>query len=176
MIREILWRLVARIVSRPAVFIWLLQRAWRTPYTHITGPDGSVYMGRWWLFNPYPGSGGPRRWGEWLPSVRIHHIQRPDSDRHLHDHPWNARTIILRGWYQEELPATVFMDGSRSRNFRSRRAGDTGRLLFGEYHRIECISDGGVWTLFITWRYRGTWGFNVDGRKVPWREYLGVKG
>jgi hypothetical protein len=32
-----------------------------------------------------------------------------------------------------------------------------------------------VWTLFITWRYQGTWGFDVDGSKVPWREYLGIK-
>jgi hypothetical protein len=53
--------------------------------------------------------------------------------------------------------------------------GDTARLMFGEYHRIAQISDGGVWTLFITGRNRGTWGFMVDGKKVPWREYLGLE-
>lgn len=56
-----------------------------------------------------------------------------------------------------------------------RTAGYTGRLLFGEYHRIIEVSDGGVWTLFITWKYQGTWGFLVDGVKVPYRKYLGVK-
>jgi hypothetical protein len=34
--------------------------------------------------------------------------------------------------------------------------------------------DGGATTLFITGKYRGTWGFLVDGVKVPWREYLGI--
>jgi hypothetical protein len=174
MIREAFWRLVAAVLSRPAVYEWLVRRAMRTPYSHITGPDGSIYMGRWWLFNPYPAKsdGRKRRWGDWLPSARIHHIMRPDTDRHLHDHPWNARTIILRGWYLEEKPAKFF----GGHGLHERKEGYTGRLLFGEFHRIEQVAAGGVWTLFITWRYRGTWGFNVDGRKVPWRDYLGIKG
>lgn len=182
--RELPWRLLAAILTRPSVRRWLIARAMRTPYAHITGPDGSVYMGRWWLFNPYPAKsdGRKRKWADWLPSARIHHIMRPDSDRHLHDHPWNARTIILRGWYHEERPYTtpmypVRVDGhGGTRNLYRRAAGYTGRLLFGEYHRIAAVSDEGVWTLFITWRYRGTWGFNVEGRKVPWREYLGIQG
>ena len=85
----------------------------------------------------------------------------------MHDHPWNARTIVLRGWYAEERPTTR---GTNSLHVRSK--GFTGRLLFGEFHRIACVSDGGVWTLFFTWKKRGTWGFAVGGRKVPWREYL----
>lgn len=197
MIGQLFWRLVARIVTTHAVRRWLIQRSKRTPYTHITGPDGSTYMGRWWLFNPYPAKsdGRKRRWGDWLPSVRIHHIQRPDSDRHLHDHPWDARTIILAGGYSEERPCSepvynahgmaIFpgdshsMGPGRDGRWRAtywRAEGYTGQLLFGEYHRIAEVSDGGVWTLFITWRYRGTWGFDVNGRKVPWREYLAAPG
>lgn len=174
---EWLWSVIARIVTIHSVRRRLIARAQRTPYTHITGPDGSIYMGRWWLFNPYPAKsdGRKRRWGDWLPSVRLHHIHRPDVDRHLHDHPWNARTIILWGWYREELPPSRMVSGVELRNFRTRFVRDTGRLLFGQYHRIDEVAEGGVWTLFITWRYRGTWGFNVDGRKVPWREYLGVE-
>jgi hypothetical protein len=172
MLREFTWRVIAYIVTRPAVTDWLIQRAQRTPYSNITSPtDGSLYMGRWWLFNPYPAKsdGRRRRWGDWLPSIRIHHIVRPDGDRHLHDHPWNARTIILRGWYSEELPETP---NWRRWHFRSR--GYTGRLLFGQFHRIDEVATGGAWTMFITWGYRGTWGFEVDGNKVPWREYLEV--
>lgn len=169
MMRELPWRLLSFVLSRPAVYEWLMRRVLRAPYTHLTRLDGSVYMGRWWLFNPYPArsDGRKRRWADWLPSARIHHIQQPDIDRHLHDHPWNARTIVLRGWYREELPGQAQ---------RVRHAGDTGRLLFGQYHRIDEVSPGGVWTLFITWRYQGTWGFSVDGKKVPWREYLGIEG
>lgn len=171
-ITEFLWRRVARIACRPKVRDWLIRRAMRTPYAPITGPDGSLYMRRFWLFNPYPSEndGDGRRW-TWLPSIRIHHIVRPDSDRALHDHPWHARTIILEGYYVEELPHPWPGFGHVERfNF----PGDTNPLRFGEYHRIDTVSPGGVWTLFIAGKRRGTWGFLVDGRKVPWREYLGV--
>lgn len=168
-----LWRMVAWLATRPRITAWLIQRAMRTPYTHITSADGQhVYMGRWWLFNPYgrgeDGEQAPARW-PWLPSVRIHHICRADQDRDLHDHPWNARTIILRGCYLEQRLATHV---PRSH---LRKTGYTGRLLYGQYHRISEVSEGGVWTLFITGRYRGTWGFLVDGKKVPWRTYLGLE-
>lgn len=184
-----IWKLLAFIASRPAIANWLIERAQRTPYEHIQSLDGNErYMGRWWLFNPYPhGSDGDHRRIAWLPSVRIHHICREDQDRHLHDHPWNARTIILRGWYNEERPfdpADPLPEGSvyglqvngqlRQQFFREH--GYTGRLLFGQYHRITAVSPGGVWTLFIVGRKRGTWGFQVDGKKVPWREYLGLQG
>lgn len=164
---KLFWRTVARIVSRPAITAWLIRRAQRTPYTHIMSPDGlDCYMGRWWLFNPYPASGAAKRlgWG-WLPSIRIHHILRADSDRHHHDHPWYARTIILRGWYLEHRGAQSIIRFKR----------DTATLKFGEYHRIAVVPAKGVWTLFITGRKRGTWGFQVDGQKVPWRQYLGIE-
>lgn len=173
------WIAVARVVSRPAVAHWLIGRSMRTPYRHITGPDGTIYMGRWWLFNPYPASDAPRSqqeawdasWRAHLPSVRIHHILRRDSDRHPHDHPWDARTVVLRNGYEEERP-TSLADHARIVYWRAR--GYTGTLLFGQFHRISYVPPGGVWTLFITWRKQGTWGFLVNGQKVPWREYLGA--
>lgn len=186
--REFLWRLVARIVSQPRVAEWLFARSLRTPYTHITSADGKdVYMGRWWLFNPYGkderGHVIAPRW-EWLPSIRIHHIRRADTDRHLHDHPWNARTIVLREWYREErsidlstrdrAAGRLGLFYPEARTILRRDAGYTGRLLFGQYHRITEVAPGGVWTLFFTWRDQGTWGFDVDGVKVPYREYLGL--
>lgn len=168
-----IWSLIARICAIPHVADWLIARAQRTPYWNVMSPDGqTVYMRRWWLFNRYDES---KYWKwTWLPSIRVHHICVEDQDLHLHDHPWNARTIILKGCYIEEVPdsepgfegLTVFSD--------SHQPGYTGRLLYGQFHRIASISRGGAWTLFLTWKYRGTWGFLVDGKKVPWREYLGV--
>ena len=127
-------------------------------------------MDRWWIFNPYgktaEGRTAPARW-QWLPSIRVHHICLPDDDQHEHDHPWDARTILLRGWYLEErrshhLPA------------REMEAGMTATICAGDYHRITRVSEGGVYTLFFTWRYIEDWGFNVDGQKVPWRQYLDI--
>lgn len=152
---------IARLLAIPVVTAWLIRRAQRTPYTHIDG-----YMGRWWLLNPYNQATHATKYS-WFPwSVRIHHILRRDDDRALHDHPWNARTFILHGWYRE-----VREDGARIR----RTAGDTARLNFGEFHQIVEVSDGGVWTLFITSKFQGAWGFKVDGVKVPFWEYLARK-
>lgn len=190
--RFLFWRPIAAIAARPAVMRRLLERAFRTPYTHIASADGSdVYMYRWWLFNAYGKDSNNEitapRW-TWLPSIRIHLICRPDQDRDLHDHPWNARTIILRGWYDEERPCASpwsigcsgakelrMGDGTRPpRDVYRRSEGYTGRLLYGQYHRISAISPSGVYTLFFTWAKRGTWGFMVNGHKVPWRDYLGI--
>ena len=192
--RELIWRAIAAIVSRPAVASWLIERSKRTPYYPIKSRDGTeLYMDRWWLFNPYSkdaeGNAGPPRWS-WLPSVRVHHICVPDDDGHLHDHPWNARTILLRGWYCEERPLqpgdralraaeSYVLHGKapafEARSMFRRKLGYTGRVLFGQYHRISEVSPGGVYTLWFTWRYRGTWGFLVDGKKIPWRDYLAEK-
>lgn len=167
---------IARFLARPAVADWLIRRATRTPYFHLTD-KGAVYMYRYWLFNPYPpkNDGAGRRWGDWMPSIRLHHIMREDLDPHLHDHPWNARTFILRNWYREEKPRQhCGMSNWTPTYVVQRNAGDTATLRFGEYHRIVEVAEGGVWTLFVTWKKLGTWGFLVNGRKVPWREYLGI--
>lgn len=185
-----IWRFIAWLLTRERITNWVIDRALDTPYTHICSADGTkMYMGRWWLFNPYPSERNGETetrswWRQWLPSARIHCIMRPDQDRHLHDHPWNARTIVLRGWYDEERLADMATRPATARYWHekdewvegfTRERGYTGRLLFGEYHRITDVSPDGVWTLFITWRKRGTWGFLVDGKKVPWRQYLGLE-
>lgn len=181
---NLFWRLVAKLLARPTVTVWLIASAERTPYLHIMSADGDeMYMGRWWLFNPYSReTHKPALW--WCPwSFRIHHIMRHDEDRDLHDHPWNARTIILRGWYVEQrlldsedpvLSGLNVPSGAQATEYIDRRAGDTARLNHGEYHRIDQISPGGVYTLFITSKWRGDWGFLVNGVKVPWRTYTGT--
>ncbi|MDG9928304.1 MULTISPECIES: hypothetical protein [unclassified Pseudomonas] len=159
--KSLFWHLLARLLARPRIAGWLIRRSKRTPYFHLDG-----YMMRWWLFNPYNLEHNTAR-HSWLPwSVRVHHILREDLERHPHDHPWNARTIILRGWYEERR-----LVGDEEVTH-TRRPGDTATLAFGEYHHISRVSDGGVFTLFITGRKQGSWGFLVDGVKVPWRQYL----
>ncbi len=181
---NLLWQLLARLLACRPVRAFLIAYAKRTPYQHIMSADGGeMYMGRWWLLNPYNNETRASRW-PWLPfSARIHHIMRADQDRDLHDHPWNARTIILDGWYTEQRlvedgsplhQAIAPPPGAEVTELIHREAGTSARLRHGEYHRIDEVSPGGVYTLFITSRYRGTWGFLVDGVKVPWRQYLGL--
>lgn len=169
---NLFWRLLAKLLARPAIANWIITRAQRTPYLHIMSADGGeTYMGRWWLFNAYDNETRKRQlwWFPW--SIRVHHIMRPDQDRDLHDHPWNARTVILRGWYVEERRHFWTVGGHTDVEWR-RDAGQTATLDHGEYHRIDQVSPDGVWTLFITGNYKGSWGFMVDGIKVPYRTYL----
>lgn len=173
-----IWNLIAKFCARPAVADWLIRRAQARPYSDIV-KDGEVYMWRGWVFNPYDFRPEKTRWQRFmarLPSARVHHIRLPDRDRHLHSHPWDARTILLKGGYSEVREADYqgTQAGCDIYPERHLRAGDTATLDINDYHRIVDISEGGVWTLFITWKYQGTWGFLVDGKKVPYREYLGL--
>lgn len=168
------WNVVAWVLSRKPIANWLIKRAQRTPYFNLDG-----YMNRWWLFNRYSEIGSGKmipKMFPWLPSIRIHQILREDYARDMHDHPWNARTIILKGDYDEERLLNYYGEipgwGEQIdvRDY-TRRAGDTATLKFGEYHNITRVSHGGVWTMFITYKYQGTWGFFVKGKKVPHTEY-----
>ena len=160
---NLFWRIIAKVLARPAIADWLIARAKRTPYQHIMSADGTeMYMGRWWLFNPYSRqTHKPALW--WCPwSFRIHHILREDNDRDLHDHDDPALCGL-------NVPASAL-----ATEFLDRRPGDTASLNHGEYHRIDQVSTGGVITLFITSKWRGDWGFLVNGVKVPWRTYTGT--
>ncbi len=148
----------------------IIRRAMRTPYTHLAG-----YMERFWFLRigslgegesgPYPYIG-----------ARVHHILRSDNDRHFHDHPWPFVTIILRGGYFEQRPTL---------NARGQVIGITetwhgpGSVLFRrarDLHKLVLPAGRTAWTLFCTGPKSQTWGFLVDGRKVPWREYVGPDG
>lgn len=105
----------------------LICRAMERPYYHLTRPDGSVYMFRYWLFGHgterdrddrldhkpmlNPRVGWLSRWAARnLACVRVHHIVASDRDRDLHDHPgWNM-SVVLRGGYWELIPCA---QGSR---------------------------------------------------------------
>lgn len=184
-----LWKAIAWLVSRPWIATALIRFSQLRPFSEIRNQAGVLYMSRWWVFNPYPTSSqNRRRWN--LPiSIRVHHIVRPDDDRAMHDHPWNARTIILRGWYTEKRPIDLKKAGLSDETislineaanagkyevgeYFTRRTGDTATLRVGEYHTITDVSEGGVYTLFISGKWRADWGFLVNGVKVWWRTYL----
>jgi hypothetical protein len=162
-VKERIWKFIAAfVVSRPRLVNWLIGYAMRKPYFHLPG-----YMGRWWLMPNWTLSKdeyGNRFPKTWMPfSIRIHHIKRPDDGRDLHDHPFDYRTIILKGWYDE---CDIF---GRS-NIRS--AGETVSARAQTFHRISAMPAAGVWTLFIMGPRINSWGFLVGGRKIYYKHYL----
>lgn len=171
-----IWRIIARwLACNPEVVRWIKRSAMERPYFNLPG-----YMDRWWLL---PGAAAddpksqyrPPRWLAWLPvSIRLHYIRRPDNDRYLHDHPCDFRSIILKGYYCELRRVSAVACRPVWH-----QAGDTYFAKATDFHSITAMPASGVWTLFIMYQTPGPgwnrWGFLVDGKKIPWREYLKEK-
>lgn len=176
--RQFFWKYMAKLLARPGIANALISYALKHPYMHLPSNEDPSYMGRYWVFNRYDRTTNKPKYFFWPWSVRIHHIKRADYERDLHDHPWNARTVILKGWYREtRLGLIPQFDGQyyvEASVHHTRLPGDTAELGFGEYHSITEVDPDGVWTLFISGPWRGVWGFLVDGVKIPWKKYLGI--
>ena len=177
---------------------YLIRRAKRTPYFDLPG-----YMRRNWLvpynveikrrvaapdltekfgipsFRVYTDGTGPVTWRRPIArllqlcgiAVRVHEILRSDDGRDPHDHPWGYVTVILKGGYFE----TRYDDKGE---FVSRKWHGPGSILYrpaGSWHRLDLPNGMVTTTLFITGRKVQSWGFNVNGVKVPYYEYLAEK-
>ena len=155
MLADLLIRLLARKVYRKG---------------HIHGPDGSLYMERFGIFET--------RWLE----ARVHHIVRPDLDREMHDHPANFISIVLKGSYHEARPRDIdpcfspYLDFAECYYETVRRPGSIAYRPATCRHRITRVSDGGVWTIFILIGGRKQWwGFYTPAGKVHWRDYINAR-
>ena len=84
--------------------------------------------------------------------VYIHRFLASDPDEEVHDHPWDAWTMILAGYYREE---TMFDDILRIR--RAFRPAKIGRHKFHRVHFPSELQD--TWTLFIHGKRVKGWGF-----------------
>jgi hypothetical protein len=115
-------------------------------------PEGVIPT---WLARPYRSIGGfLHRWtvaSAWRLTARLHNILKPDGTPFLHGHPDSYVTVMLRGWYEEEL---LLPDGSLRR--RTVRPGRIAVRRASQMHRISALSEGGCWTLFLAYRHGGT--------------------
>lgn len=88
----------------------------------------------------------------------LHRFVGQDAERHVHDHPWAwARSIVLAGWYEEEVVCAL--DINRGWISRMRIVRWYNRITEGTFHRITGTAPG-TWTLFFHGPREGrTWGF-----------------
>jgi hypothetical protein len=96
----------------------------------------------------------------------LHEFLSCDGDSHLHSHPFNARSVILHGWYDEETPegafrrtptaaARVIYDALRV-GVSCVAVGSLGRpVTVFDWHRIAVVAPE-TWTAFI-----------VEPRRLP---------
>lgn len=100
-------------------------------------------------------------------AARVHEILRSDLGREPHDHPWWYLTIILKGGYCEDrYDAAGKLISSKWHG--------PGSVLFrraNSWHMLDLDGERAT-TLFITGSKSQTWGFNVEGKKVPYHQYL----
>jgi hypothetical protein len=108
----------------------------------------------------------------------LHNIRRSDSDRHLHDHPWDFDSICLKNGYIEFYG--LGSDGNQATKVRMFSPFNLFRNKAEHTHIVQLPCDffniqyESTWTLVHTKKARRTWGFWVDGKHVEWRTYLGL--
>jgi hypothetical protein len=113
--------------------------------------EGNPYLERY--FAGYSDSGG-----QWW----YHRFVRADSEKHLHTHPWEGRSMILTGGYLEES-----RQGGGVKWERFYRVGDFNNIFPETLHRIVEIIPN-TWTLLhIKPERKATWKFiSDDGSEV----------
>lgn len=147
---------------------YLIERAKRTPFTHLYNPDGSLYMERYWL--------RAENEAQDITTVRVHRIVGPDIDAAMHDHPWGFVSIVLRGGYWERRPISInpcFMRNATNieqYNETYRRAGSIAYRRATDRHRIVHV-DNDTWTLFIAREKIQWWGFYTPQGKIYYKDY-----
>jgi hypothetical protein len=172
------------------VILKILQRIGaRRPYFNIYGADGSLYMGRSWLFGgsntgrdsddnrPEPRTWARGRFDAWIGKYiagRLHYIAREDRARDLHTHPASFISIVIAGWYVERRPKTQRQPASLDDRHcfdTARRPGSIAFRRAADRHTIVEVSPGGAWTVVIWFRKQGGWGFWTKNGFVHWRNY-----
>ena len=95
-------------------------------------------------------------------NIFIHKFLNSDPD-HLHDHPWNYRTIILYGGYWEYTENSKMWKGPLSYIYSPAT----------RFHRIELDKNTPYcWTLFIPGIRIREWGFKIKDKWVPHEKYI----
>lgn len=121
----------------------------------IQSKDGVVHFRRWRVFST-----------PWF-TVNIHGIYHRDEDQHLHNHPWDFFSVVLKGYYTERL------EGNRKK---IRFPGHMARRKKDAFHKIDSLHSKSVYTLNIMWNAdEGNWGYKVKGEFVHHEAYRELK-
>lgn len=156
------------------------------PHVHLFDLDGSMYMGRWSVVDEFVRVNGRDTTERTLASrmlekltgytaIRLHWIRRADHDRDMHNHPFNYRTFILKGYYAEEYDEPGIHD-SRLRGYRWVHQGQSATGAADKFHRIDLVPPEGVWTLFCMTRNTNSWGFHHEGTFIKSARYFRMRG
>jgi hypothetical protein len=148
-----------RISDFDYIQISAMLRGWREPDMTIS-PGGKPYIYRWFVI--------PRRVVG--ANVYLHLQVADDTDRALHDHPWDNQSVILAGGYRETFQHVAHDRLLWEPAVRELRPGDVVHRRAEEAHRLELLP--GIRysiSLFTTGPVIRDWGF---WEKDGWRKAI----
>jgi hypothetical protein len=180
-----------------SLFERLLSRVFQ--HIDITGDEAAqgdnIYLRRWFIYPRNPDNNKQAR------RLYLHKFYLGDRDRHLHDHPWAFRSLILWGGYFEhsfnpewmrikakykndpvglaalieECDELCKMMGQPAGAYMTIRKwyGPLSFLRRGASwtHRVELPPGKTCWTLILTEKKSRSWGFHTDSGWCWWKNY-----
>lgn len=90
--------------------------------------------------------------------IFIHRILESDGDKDLHDHPFDFKSLVLKGSYKEYYAIGPQWGLVKERVFKPLRINSHAH---DDAHKIEVIK-GPVWTLFFTNGRLHEWGYQTN--------------
>jgi len=119
----------------------------------IKSKDGKLHFRRWQILKT-----------PWF-SVWLHGIYAADEDKHLHNHPWDFKSMVLKGSYIEQTERGFVTQ--KPLKFNSRGG--------ASFHKIHKLITPVVYTLFIATKQKREWGYLVNGEFVDNETYRKMK-
>jgi hypothetical protein len=101
-------------------------------------------------------------------SIFFHKYYGPDWTRDPHNHPTDFLSIGLMGSYVE----TVYDASGAALYNRTWRAPWVRTFPRTHIHRTSSVGPRGAYTICIVNRWNQDWGFVIDGKLTPWRDYI----
>lgn len=160
----------------------------KLPKRVITRDDGKPYLERWYLCGEagglkyFPGQPQMRWWQRYLtslPCIYVHRFVSSDDDPELHNHPWEAVSLILAGGYVEErLCRWVGRDEwSKTSTYRRYfRPWSINRIFSDTFHKVTLVEED-CWTLIKCGSKVSTWGFlDVETDTfMHWKQHVALR-
>lgn len=122
----------------------------------IRSKNGELHFRRWRFFAC-----------PWF-RIYLHKICLPDYDEHMHDHPWNFVSLILKGGYLEKFAT----DSNYSLTLcELRRPGNIVKRTRYDIHKIEKLLSSSNWSLVFAWGKYENWGYRADDQWIDHKLY-----
>ena len=134
-------------ITQPSELMKLFEKV-----KEIRSKNGELYFERWAIIEISN-----------FAALYIHRIHKADKDKHLHTHPWNFASVILKGSYIELCDDGKVVKAPGSISFAGRHF----------CHRIEEIISGPVWSLFFVYGKYKPWYYSLG--KIESQEYRKMK-